>query len=52
MQERASSPRILIYTKHQVIWECQEANLTESGLDMRGIRTLRIKRIPTLRELE
>jgi hypothetical protein len=41
LQERVLSPRVLIYKKDQLAWECQTSATTESGDDLGGVGEMR-----------
>lgn len=41
LQERILSRRVLIYNSDQIAWECQTAEMTESGKSMHSLSTLR-----------
>ncbi|KAK0624205.1 heterokaryon incompatibility protein-domain-containing protein [Immersiella caudata] len=42
LQERVLSPRVVVYTSNQLLWECQSINLTQSGSPMDGLFALRL----------
>ncbi|KLU86055.1 hypothetical protein MAPG_05074 [Magnaporthiopsis poae ATCC 64411] len=42
LQERVLSQRVVLYTRHQLLWECQTANLTQLGVPMNSINTIRL----------
>lgn len=43
LQERILSPRVIIFTRDQLVWNCQTRNRTETGIEMntRGQQRLR-----------
>lgn len=44
LQERILSPRVLIYNRDQLAWECQNEQFTESGCAMNGLGSMRLDR--------
>ncbi|KAK4450547.1 HET-domain-containing protein [Podospora aff. communis PSN243] len=42
LQERVLSPRVVIYARGQLLWECQSTNLTQYGSPMDSLFALRL----------
>jgi hypothetical protein len=43
MQERILSPRVLVFTRDQLVWNCQTQNMTESGIEMHPLGQQRLQ---------
>ncbi|KAH6865560.1 heterokaryon incompatibility protein-domain-containing protein [Alternaria rosae] len=43
IQERILSPRVVVFTRDQLVWNCQTQNLTESGIEMNAVGQLRLR---------
>lgn len=43
MQERMLSPRVVVFTRDQLVWNCQTQNLTESGIEMNALGQQRLR---------
>lgn len=42
LQKRGLSTRVLIYTRHQLLWECQTVAITQSGTPIESVNAMRI----------
>lgn len=51
LQERVLSPRVVVYTRQQLLWECQTTHLTQKGMPMVNLHKLRLPDNCSAREL-
>jgi hypothetical protein len=43
LQERMLSPRVVVFTRDQLVWNCQTHNITESGIEMNALGQQRLR---------
>ncbi|KAH7083079.1 heterokaryon incompatibility protein-domain-containing protein, partial [Paraphoma chrysanthemicola] len=43
LQERMLSPRVVVFTRDQLVWNCQTQNMTESGIEMNALGQQRLR---------
>lgn len=43
LQERMLSPRVVVFTRDQLVWNCQTQNMTESGMEMNALGQQRLR---------
>lgn len=52
LQERVLSTRVLIYTRDQLMWECQGAAYNQSGTPMESLISMRVPKDTPINELQ